>query len=425
MRYPDWNRIKHFHSGARWSMIDDLDCYIQVQWQRKGAKRNVGTIPDDGEYAVIEGGHSYGMRPSQPVGDLDPDYVGMLTAMASQGNGQFRMANKTWELERVDHDALIVWVRRVSIEAKIPWWMTEGGGRSRIVSQNVSRLRRRIVVKDLGFTALTVWLEEHCNIKAVAARHMIQYVTASNDALGIVPSDRNIVIERITDSLKGSVSDDPDSFEFESRDTVVFHAPFGSRITRAWSLAIAQRLRKLTPETSGTLFTQEGFAFANLPAGDEVPVKAFRDLTPSTVESTVSQAVVNSELFHRRWRWSATIAQAVHRIGDYGKIPVSRQRATAEELLDLLYPATRLNREVRAFDECPDHPILNQAIHDCLFDSLDLHGLRAVLRHIEEGRIRVHYVETEKPSPMAESMLGMANDEDEDQEEQSANLPNI
>ena len=381
----------------------------------KNAKRNVGTIPDDGEYAVIEGGHSYGMHSSQPVGDLDPDYVGLLTAMASQGDGQFRMANKTWELERVDHDALIVWVRRVSVEAKIPWWMTDGGGRSRIVSQNVSRLRRHIVAKDLGSTALIVWLEEHCNIKTVAARRMIQYITASADALGTVPSDRDIVIERINDSPRDSISDDLGSFEFESRDTIIFHAPFGSRITRLWSLAIAQRLRKLTPETSGTLFTQEGFAFKDLPAGDEVPIEAFRDLTPSTVESTVSQAVVNSELFHRRWRWSATIAQAVHRIGDRGKIPVSRQRIIAEDLLDRLYPATRLNREVRVFDERPDHPILNQTIHDCLFDSLDLHGLRAILRHIEEGRIRVHYVETKKPSPMAESMLGMVDDEDEEE----------
>ena len=392
---------------------------------RKSAKRNVGTIPDDGEYAVIEGGRSYGTRPSQPVGDLDPDYVGWLTGTASQGDGQFRMANKTWELERVDHDALIVWVRRVSVEAKIPWWITDGGGRSRIVSQNVSRLRRHIVAKNLGFTALAVWLEEHCNIKVVAARRMIQYITASSDILGIVPSDRDVVIERITDSPKGSVSDDAGSFEFESRDMIVFHAPFGSRITRAWSLAIAQRLRKLIPETSSTLFTQEGFAFVDLPAGDEVPIEAFRDLTPSTVEATVSQAVVNSEIFHRRWRWSATIAQAVHRIGDRGKIPVSRQRIIAEDLLDRLYPATRLNREVRAFGECPEHPILNQAIQDCLFDSLDLRGLRAVLQHIEEGRIRVHYVKTKKPSPMAESMLGMANDEDEEEEEeeQSANLP--
>src|SRR5260370_40896038 len=55
--------------------------------------------------------------------------------------------------------------------------------------------------------------------------------------------------------------------------------------------------------------------------------------------------------------------------------------------------------------EIPDHPLVQQAIGDCLTEAMDLAGLERLLRGIESGAIRVIARDLTQPSPLALEVL--------------------
>jgi ATP-dependent Lhr-like helicase len=55
--------------------------------------------------------------------------------------------------------------------------------------------------------------------------------------------------------------------------------------------------------------------------------------------------------------------------------------------------------------EIPDHPLVNQTIHDCLTEAMDLAGLIRLLKRIEAGDIRIVGCDLTEPSPLAMEVL--------------------
>ena len=53
----------------------------------------------------------------------------------------------------------------------------------------------------------------------------------------------------------------------------------------------------------------------------------------------------------------------------------------------------------------PDHPLMCQTMRDCLFEAMDVEGLRQVLERVEAGAIRYHARDTVEPSPMAHEII--------------------
>src|SRR6185437_12060707 len=55
--------------------------------------------------------------------------------------------------------------------------------------------------------------------------------------------------------------------------------------------------------------------------------------------------------------------------------------------------------------EIPDHPLVRQAVRDCLEDAMDIEGLEGLLRGLESGAIRVVARDLTEPSPLALEVL--------------------
>src|SRR4030095_11600231 len=55
--------------------------------------------------------------------------------------------------------------------------------------------------------------------------------------------------------------------------------------------------------------------------------------------------------------------------------------------------------------EIPDHPLVNQTIHDCLYEAMDIEGLERLLRGIESGDIAIVARDLPTPSPLALEIL--------------------
>src|SRR4029078_10930548 len=74
----------------------------------------------------------------------------------------------------------------------------------------------------------------------------------------------------------------------------------------------------------------------------------------------------------------------------------------AEDLVGSVFPDQIACAENLPGDrEIPDHPLVTQALCDCLHEAMDLDGLERLLKGIESGAIEVVARELTQPSPLA------------------------
>ena len=112
----------------------------------------------------------------------------------------------------------------------IPFWLGEAPGRTDELSVAVSRLRDEIEER-LGRAATDVRARvaacDDVGVSEAAAAQLVAYLAAAHAALGSLPTQQTIVFERFFDEAGGM--------------QLVIHSPFGSRINRAWGLALRKR----------------------------------------------------------------------------------------------------------------------------------------------------------------------------------------
>ncbi|MCI0400978.1 MAG: ATP-dependent DNA helicase, partial [Gammaproteobacteria bacterium] len=260
----------------------------------------------------------------------------------------------------------------------------------------VSRLREVIAVhldeaSGAPETAM-MWLTREVGIGREAARQIVTYLAAGKAALGVMPSQSQIVLERFFDESGGM--------------QLVIHAPFGSRINRAWGLALRKRfcrrfnfeLQAAASEDAIVISLGETHSFPL----DEVP----RYLDPKTVRGLLVQALLNSPMFAIRWRWNLGVALAVLRFAGGKKVPAPLRRMQAEDLLAVIFPDCLACQEnLQGERAIPDHPLVNQTVHDGLYEAMDIEGLERLLLDLDQGTRSVHVRELTEPSPLAQEIL--------------------
>src|SRR5580704_7205020 len=172
-----------------------------------------GTIPDTADYQVI-------LEPqAQFVGTVNEDF-----AIESLQGDVFQLGNVSYRILRVEQGRIRVEDARGE-PPSIPFWLGEAPGRTDELSASVSRLRSELATRlDQGVEAATQWLAGETGIAAAAAVQLVNYLAAARAALGALPTHDTIVLERFFDEAGGM--------------QLVIHSPFGSRINRAWGLAL-------------------------------------------------------------------------------------------------------------------------------------------------------------------------------------------
>ena len=359
-----------------------------------------GAIPDNADYRVVA-------EPDQTtVGTVDEDF-----AVESLAGDIFLLGTTSWRIRRVESGRLRVEDAHGAAPS-LPFWRGEAPGRTPELSEEVSRLRERVAemaagedgaaAEDQGGGAdegqggglgrAAAWLVEACGLDRSGAEQAAAYVQAGATALGTVPAQRRVVAERFFDEAGGM--------------QLVVHAPFGSRINRAWGLALRKRFCRSFNFELQAAATDNG-VLISLAEQHSFPLEVvFRFLNVDTVEEVLTQAMLPSPMFGARWRWNASRALAVLRFAGGRKVPPPIQRMRSDDLLASVFPdqaacPENLSGEVRI----PDHPLVNETVRDCLHEAMDLDGLRAVLAGIESGAVRTLAVDTAEPSPFCHEIL--------------------
>ncbi len=248
------------------------------------------------------------------------------------------------------------------------------------------------VASTHSFDDLAARLAEETNCSLDAARQAVEYIAAEDAAIGVVPTQTQVVFERFFDESGGM--------------QLVVHAPFGGRINRAWGLAMRKRFcRSFDFELQATA-DDDGFILSLGPQ-HSFPIEAlFSMLRPDNCLNLLEQAIIAVPMFHLRWRWNATRSLQVDRQRNGKKVPPALQRFRSEDLLTAVFPKLTGCQEEHAGDHViPDHPLVRQTMHDCLHEALDIDGLIDVLQRIERGEIQLIARDTREPSPFAYELL--------------------
>ncbi len=353
---------------------------------RRGARltavTNAGVIPDQFDYDVVLNPEGY------RIGSIGEDF-----AFESMPGDIFQLGNSSYRVQKVEVSKVLVEDAR-GAPPTLPFWLGEAPARSDELSAAVSRLRERAMEKlEGGIPACDEWLRSELGLDETAASQLAQYFAAGQLALGRLPTRDTVIFERFFD---------------EVGDThLVIHSTFGSRVNRAWGLALRKRFcRQFNFELQASAL--EDSIVLSLGPTHSFPledVKGF--LKSATARDVLVQALLDAPMFGTRWRWDGSIALALKRMRNGKRLPAPFQRADSEDLLAVVFPDQLACAEnLTGAREIPDHPLVRQTIDDCLHETMDVDGFVGVLRRIEDGAVEVLCRDLTGPSPLAHAIIG-------------------
>ena len=194
---------------------------------------------------------------------------------------------------------------------------------------------------------------------ANAAGQLAEYAALAKAALGSLPTQQHIVLERFFDEIG---------------DThLVIHSPFGIRLNRAWGLAIRKKFcRRFNFELQAAAL-DDSIILSLGPTHSFPLIEVVDYLRPHSVREVLIQALLNAPMFPTRWRWVTTTALAVRRNRNGKKVPPQFQRSDADDLLAVIFPDQLACAEnITGQREIPDHPLVAQVLSDCLNEVMDV-----------------------------------------------------
>jgi ATP-dependent Lhr-like helicase len=342
-----------------------------------------GAIPEVADYRVV-------LEPEDTfIGTVNEDF-----AIESIAGDIFQLGNASWQITQVV--AGTVRVRDAQgAPPTIPFWIGEAPARSDELSAAVSDLRAsvdaRLAVAAGGGGALE-WLSEESGLDRGAAQQAIDYFAEGRRVLGVIPTQSALVVERFFDEAGGM--------------QLVLHAPFGSRVNRAWALALRKRFCRQFNFELQAAATEDAVLLSLGPQHSFPLADVFRYLHPATVRDILVQAFLDAPVFQTRWRWNATISLAVPRNRGGRKVPPQLQRMQADDLMAAVFPdAAACLENIPGDRQIPDHPLVSQTVRDCLEEAMDLPQLQEVLERIHRAEITCVSRDTPEPSAFCHDIL--------------------
>jgi len=340
---------------------------------RPGAQRlavtSGGTIPDRGMFGVFLAG---GEGPGRRVGELDEEMV-----YESRVGDVFALGSSSWRILEITHEKVLV-VPAPGVPGRLPFWKGDTLGRPAELGRAHGEFVRQI--SGLSPADARTRLADD-GLDAFAADNLITYLLEQREAVGVVPDEKTIVVERFRDELGDW--------------RLVVHSPYGAAVHAPWALVVAARMRERFGVDVQAMHADDGIVL-RLPdveyEGDGPNILDAIALDAESLEAEVTSEIGGSAVFASRFRECAARALLLPRRQIGKRQPLWQQRQRASQLL-----------EVAA--QYPTFPIVAEAVRECLSDVFDVPALVGLMRQIAARSVRIVEVTTLSPSPFAKSLL--------------------
>lgn len=371
---------------------------------RMAAIMSGGAIPEQGDFRVVT--------------EDDGTFVGTVNeefAIESSRGDVFLLGNTSWQLVGLRGTEVVVRDAQ-GAPPTIPFWQGESPGRTIELSQYLARIRGEIaslvtlpesaddpllrldaleelkLVDPEAYRRAREHVEKTLGVDSWTSLQAVHYVAVQKAAHGFVPTQREVIFERFFDDSGGM--------------QLVIHAPFGMRINKGFGLALRKRFCRSFDFELQASADNDGIVLSLGPQHSFPIEQMFTMLNPRNVQVLLEQAILQVPLFNIRWRWNTTRSLAVLRNQGGKRVPPVLQRFRADDLMTAVFPQqTQCKEHVTGDIELPDHPLVQQTMDDCLYEAIDLDGLKMILSRMESGDIKLIARDTREPSPFAYQLL--------------------
>lgn len=320
---------------------------------------NIGTIPDDSDYRVIDvsGRH---------LGQLSDKFVERMNA-----GDIFVLGARTYSFIRTRGNKVIV-RDATGLKPTIPSWTGEMLPRSYDLGKLIGQFRS--YMKDhVNDTDIMNWLMENYHIDNNGARSIISYIKAQNKFS--IPTDTRLYVEGYRDGDLYSI---------------VFLIPLGRRVNDALSRAYAQSIANRYETNTRVTVTDDGFMLtvdSSIPIGEVIKL-----ITPENFVDYVRRSIANTTVFKERFRQCATRSLMVLRRYKDHEVPIVMQQLRSDKVL-------------RAIENIPDFPVVTETYREIMQDMMDVPAaLNYVKDVISKGEYNLSDYSTE-PSPFSLSLI--------------------
>jgi ATP-dependent helicase Lhr and Lhr-like helicase len=349
---------------------------------RLAALTSGGAIPDNADYRVVaEPDNTF-------VGTINEDF-----AIESMAGDVFLLGSTSWRIRRVESGTVRV-VDAEGAAPTIPFWLGEAPARTAQLSEEVSELRAAVdtELRQGGISAASSWLQQEARVTPPVADTVVAYLRAAHGALGLLPTQRELLFERFFDDSGGM--------------QLVLHSPYGGRINRALGLLLRKRFcRSFDFELQAA--ASDDSVVLSLGVQHAFPLTDLRDfLAPRGIGSALTHAVLVTPMFGARWRWNLNRSLVVLRYRGGRRNPPPIQRMETDDVTAAVFPALAACQDnATGPREIPDHPLVRQTLHDCMTEAMDLQGLQDLLEAIASEQVQLHFRDTTEPSPLTHEIL--------------------
>jgi ATP-dependent Lhr-like helicase len=392
------------------------------------------------------------------VGSLHEDF-----ALESLPGDIFILGNRSWRMLRIDGLKIRV-TDAGDAPPTIPFWLGEGPGRTRELSESVSRLRAELkecfdeaTVVAEGETVIaendiviaendiviaennTVIAENDIVIPTKAGIQRLSEASSDSDQASIVvpahagtqrPSPLDRAIQHLVEiGLTPAAADQLATYLYTgykalgvmpTRDTLVMerffdevgdmhlvvHSPFGSRVNKAWGLSLRKKFCRTFNFELQAAANEDSIVISLGSVHSFELADVFHYLQSASVIDTLCQALLDAPMFEVRWRWNASRALAVQRNRAGKRVPPQFQRMAAEDFVAQVFPdANACQENISGSREIPTHPLVQQTINDCMSEAMDVHELLEIVQAIEGGKVECVAKDLREPSPFAQEII--------------------
>ena len=354
-RYPS-DEFAELRPRINWNRLE------QTIAARPGARllsvTSGGTIPDRGLYSVVT-------PEGTKVGELDEEMV-----FESRVGETFLLGASTWRIEDITPDRVVV-TPAPGVPGKMPFWHGDKIGRPFELGKAIGEFVRLLPGID------DASLAENYALDPLAIKNMRAYVADEIEATGgIVPTDRQLVVQRFRDELGDW--------------QLCLLSPFGAQVHAPWAMAIEARIRDKMGMDARAIWSDDGIV-VRLPEADDAPPMDYVLIDPDELDDLLMAELPNSALFASRFRENAARALLLPKRKPGSRTPLWRQR---QRSADLLKVASRYG----------SFPILLETFRECLRDQFDVPALHGLLHDIRSRKMRVVSLDMVHPSPFASTL---------------------
>ncbi len=326
---------------------------------------NIGTIPDE-SYVIVKLASE-----NTVIGKIDEDFLEKL-----KSKDIFVLGGKIYRFEYTR--GMIAYVNNCSGPPTIPSWFSEqlplSFGLALEIQKFRSLLEEKFKTSDKNL--IIKFIADYLYVDFNAANSIYEYFR-EQFLYAKIPHANRLLIEFY--------------IGYGGKKFVIFHSLFGKRVNDALSRAIAYIISKTERKDIGISISDNGFYLsAN---GKIKALQAFENLNQENIGEILINAIDKTEVLTRRFRHCAGRSLMILRQYKGVQKSVGKQQFSSKILLNF----------VKELNE--NFPILKEARREVIEDFMDVKNAKKILKWIEEGKIKVEYINTTIPSPFAFNLI--------------------